>query len=67
MNENEKEFLAELSKLSNKYKVAIAGCGCCGSPYLQDVTFIGQYIGDEMISFDPIKEDDLAGDASAGC
>lgn len=28
------EFLRELSELTKKYKIAIAGCGCCGSPYI---------------------------------
>lgn len=27
-------FLDELAKLTNKYGIAIGGCGCCGSPYL---------------------------------
>ena len=30
------KFLEELAELSNKYKFKIAGCGCCGSPYLID-------------------------------
>lgn len=34
MTENEEKFLEELTALSNKYKVAIAGCGCCGSPFI---------------------------------
>lgn len=29
-----REFLAELSKLSSRHKIGIAGCGCCGSPWL---------------------------------
>lgn len=33
-----KEFLDELSKLTQKYEMAIAGCGCCGSPYIYDIT-----------------------------
>ncbi len=68
MNENEKEFLAELSKLSNKYGIAVGGCGCCSSLYLMEIKFAGHYtMGSEMISFDAIKEDGLAGDASADC
>lgn len=35
--ENVKEFLKELSKLSRRYKVTIAGCGCCGSPFLHSM------------------------------
>ncbi|MTI68589.1 MAG: hypothetical protein FH753_18565 [Firmicutes bacterium] len=30
------EFLKELSQLSKKYDIYIGGCGCCGSPYIQD-------------------------------
>jgi len=29
-----KEFLKELSELTRKYRIAIGGCGCCGSPFL---------------------------------
>jgi len=29
-------FLADLSALTMKHGVVIAGCGCCGSPYLHD-------------------------------
>ena len=28
------EFLKEYEKLCRKYKMGLAGCGCCGSPYL---------------------------------
>lgn len=28
------DFLKELSILSLKYEIEIAGCGCCGSPFL---------------------------------
>ena len=31
------EFLEELSKLSSKYGLVIGGCGCCGSPWVEDV------------------------------
>lgn len=27
-------FLKELSALTRRYKIGIAGCGCCGSPFL---------------------------------
>jgi hypothetical protein len=31
-------FLTELSALTAKHRIAIGGCGCCGSPYLDDIT-----------------------------
>ena len=33
----EEAFLLELTDLTRKYGIAIAGCGCCGSPYLHRV------------------------------
>lgn len=30
------EFLVELSKLSKKYGIYVGGCGCCGSPFLEN-------------------------------
>lgn len=35
--ENIDLFLQELTKLSKKYNIVIGGCGCCGSPYLDDI------------------------------
>jgi hypothetical protein len=29
-----KAFLRDLAKLSEKHGIIIAGCGCCGSPFL---------------------------------
>lgn len=29
-------FLQELSALSKKYDIYIDGCGCCGSPWIED-------------------------------
>lgn len=34
--EREQEFLKELTNLSHKYKIFVDGCGCCGSPSLED-------------------------------
>ena len=30
-------FLEELFALSIKYNIEIKGCGCCGSPYLEEI------------------------------
>lgn len=35
--EREAEFLKELTALTHKYKIYISGCGCCGSPRLDDI------------------------------
>lgn len=32
--EKVKEFLKELTELSEKYNIYIQGCGCCGSPWI---------------------------------
>ena len=34
---NIKDFLTELTVLSNKYGIKIEGCGCCGSPALTPI------------------------------
>lgn len=34
--EREQQFIKELTALTKKHKVSIGGCGCCGSPYLDD-------------------------------
>jgi len=34
--ENRENFLEELAELSHKYGIVIEGCGCCGSPYLNE-------------------------------
>lgn len=31
-------FLEKLSELTLSYGIIIEGCGCCGSPYLIDIT-----------------------------
>lgn len=35
--EAEREFLEGLRELTLKTGIAIAGCGCCGSPYLVEI------------------------------
>ena len=35
--ENLKMFLKELSALTKKYGIKICGCGCCGSPWVEDI------------------------------
>ena len=35
MNEDVKRFLDELTQLTLKHKIAIGGCGCCNSPWLE--------------------------------
>lgn len=48
MTENLEEFLKELTELSNKYKIYIGGCGCCGSPHLNSGDEAeGEYTVDE--------------------
>jgi hypothetical protein len=34
---NQKEFIKELGNLTRKYKIRIYGCGCCGSPSLEQI------------------------------
>ena len=40
------KFLEELSELSNKYGFVIGGCGCCGSPWVEEVD--GDLYADEL-------------------
>jgi hypothetical protein len=35
--EKERLFLIGLEELSRKTGITIGGCGCCGSPYLQEI------------------------------
>lgn len=30
-------FVADLETLSRKHRIAIGGCGCCGSPSLEEI------------------------------
>jgi hypothetical protein len=36
MDSNVKQFILELEQLTRKYKLQIAGCGCCGSPFIAE-------------------------------
>jgi len=31
------EFLKEYERLCRKYRLELAGCGCCGSPYVRKI------------------------------
>lgn len=46
-------FLKELAELTKKYNIAIGGCGCCGSPYIDD--FQKEFEGDNL-EFDEGKQ-----------
>lgn len=60
-------FLAELSELSVKHRIVIGGCGCCGSPWLDDLTadasrdeifyrgLNGRYLGDGKLEWEEVK------------
>lgn len=41
------EFLAELTLLSQKHKLRIGGCGCCGSPWVEPLTEPKVYVAHE--------------------
>lgn len=52
------DFLKELSILTLKYQIEIAGCGCCGSPSLEDFNhkkFEDGYIYKTCLSFNHEK------------
>lgn len=40
------KFLEELSELTNKYGFVIGGCGCCGSPWVDEIG--GDSVGEEL-------------------
>lgn len=37
MTENERKFYIGLEKLTRETGVIISGCGCCASPYLEEI------------------------------
>ena len=37
ISEKDQAFIAELERLTRKYRLAIRGCGCCSSPYIVDL------------------------------
>lgn len=47
------EFLKELSELTQKHGFSIGGCGCCGSPWIND--FKNEFDTDEL-SYDEEKQ-----------
>jgi len=52
MNEEQKNaFLLELALLTEKYGIAIGGCGCCDSPYLYTVEGKGSYNDDDQLTW----------------
>ena len=36
--ERQLEFMDKLKMLSRQYRIAVGGCGCCRSPYLEEMT-----------------------------
>jgi hypothetical protein len=46
-------FLKELAELTNKHGFSICGCGCCGSPWIEDVD--GKTVW-EGLYYDAIKK-----------
>ena len=45
----EYKFLKEYEKLCQKYKMGLEGCGCCGSPYLNEINHINYDEGTNQI------------------
>jgi len=37
MEDNKREFIIRLEKLTRETGVSIGGCGCCGSPFLREL------------------------------
>lgn len=41
--DRKEKFIAALTVLSNEYRCVIGGCGCCGSPYVDEEGNPGEY------------------------
>lgn len=52
MDDRVEKFLEELSELTKKYNVAISGCGCCSSPYLDVEADLNKNYGNGDLSWD---------------
>ena len=37
ITEKERQFILELNCLTRKHRIKIGGCGCCGSPFLEEI------------------------------
>lgn len=51
LDENVRQFLVDLTALTKKYGLAIGGCGCCGSPWLEPIDVSNEksgYIYDDL-------------------
>lgn len=37
-SEVEKAFLRDLTEVTRRHRIAVGGCGCCGSPHLIEIS-----------------------------
>lgn len=59
MDENDKDlkkFLRDLSRLTRTSGIIIAGCGCCGSPFVFGEAFDGSPILKDGLAWDTEKQ-----------